>query len=227
MEKKINDLEKNGHILIPFGKASRVGNYKVWRSKFNLTPSDEQRAKVRKDSNGTRKAVGFEIEQINISNLDGSWSTKIPQTCGMYAVISMAYDNPKTEDRDIFLTNLFGNMLNVCTVDNTYIHDGFSVFLEMMQVPYLLLPEKEMVKRMKADWKPSEKESEEDIAKHINDMVKYRRELYEFIEKKKADYIDFYEKQRELAKKQEEAAMTDIENAEKAEEAAKVLNKED
>lgn len=227
MEKKINDLEKNGHILIPFGKASRVGNYKVWRSKFNLTPSDEQRAKVRKDSNGTRKAVGFEIEQINISNLDGSWSTKIPQTCGMYAVISMAYDNPKIEDRDLFLTNLFGNMLNVCTVDNTYIHDGFSVFLEMMQVPYLLLPEKEMVKRMKADWKPSEKESEEDIAKHINDMVKYRRELYEFIEKKKADYIDFYEKQRELAKKQEEAAMTDIENAEKAEEAAKVLNKED
>lgn len=222
-----NDLIKDGHILIPFGKASRIGNYKVWRSKFNFTPTDEERERVRRESGGKRKAVGFEIEQINISNLDGSWSTRIPQTCGMYGVISMAYDNPDDNARQSYLTNLFGNMMNVCMLENTYVHDGFSVLLEIMQVPYLLLPEKEMVRRMKEGWKPSDKESQEDIDNHIKDMVKYRRELYAFIEKKKADYLDFYEKQRALARQQEEAAMKEAEQAEKAEEAVKELNKED
>ena len=70
MEASINPMD------IPFNKAERVSNFKIWRTKSTITrvPTPEEREEIKKKSNGTRKAksVSYPIECIHISNLLGS-----------------------------------------------------------------------------------------------------------------------------------------------------------
>lgn len=211
---------------IPFGKAMRIGNYKVWRSKSSIsyTPTEEERQKTRSESNGTRKAVTakFNIDVINISNLDGSWSTKIPSTMGMYSIILQAFEQ-KENDRDMFLTMLFGNFLSICTVSNVFIHDAFSFLMNIMQFPYILLPEKEMVKRMKQGYKNNGGTDKAAIDEHIKKMCDYRKQLYDMIEKKKNEFVDAYEAELEMARRREESAQDDLKHEELAEQADEIL----
>lgn len=215
---------------IPFGKAMRVGNYKIWRSRTSVSymPTEEQRKKVREESGGTKKAVPakFEIDVLNVSNLDGTWSVKIPSTINMYANILLAFDEEEKR-RDEFLTMLFGNMLSVCTVSNPYVHDAFNFLMSIMQNPYMLLSEKEMVKKFKEGFKKAGEKDKKKIDAYIEQMCKMRTQLYEMVEKKKADFIADYEADLERARQREEKAQEDLKHDELAEQANDILNEKE
>lgn len=221
--------QENKRPQIPFVKPERVGNFKLWRSKSSLTytASDEERAKVRNESGGTKRAVPmkFDIDFINISNLDGSWKVQIPQTMQMFGTISEGFAVEDKTRRDQFLGSVIGNIYNASTNSSVYFHDSLAILTEILTFPYMLLPEKEMVKRMKAVYK--ETGFEKKVAdKQIDDMVSYRRKLYELIEKKKSDYIEEYERQQAERRAKEEDAQKALEHDEVAEQAIEVLNKE-
>lgn len=212
---------------IPFVKAVQVGNYKLWRSKVKIAidPSDEDRKKVREESGGKRRAATrtIDMEQIHVSNLDGSWSVTIPQTSMMYANICEGYAIANEKERDSYLTMIFGNFINVTLNTNQALHDGLYFLTEMLTYPYLLLPEKEMEKRMKTGYKAAGIDNAT-AKKQIGDMIKYRRELYEHLDKKIADYLAFYESELEKGRLKEEESQEALRQDEIAEQAMDVIN---
>ncbi len=226
MEKLLN----NERPTIPYNKAVRVGNYKVWRSKGKLTatPTDEERKKIRMESGGKRRAVAktFDMEYVNVSNLDGSWSVKIPATSMMYATICEGYAIEKENERVRYLTIIFANFINVTTNTNQALHDGLYFLTEMLSYPYLMLDEKEMKKRMEA-WLKVQKVEKSAIKENIGKMIEYRRSLYELIGKKITDYIDYYESERVKAKEQEEESLKALKQDELAEQAASIIDEKE
>lgn len=76
---------------IPYGKPARVGNYRIWRSKYPV---------------GKGKEKDF-IDQINVGNLDGTWQVKIPATFEMYAILTELYaDEGKQESLAEYINNI-------------------------------------------------------------------------------------------------------------------------
>lgn len=186
-------------MIIPFGKAVRVGNYKVWRSRSR------------------------EMEQVNVSNLDGTWTVKIPQSAAMFGTITQAFVTTDENLRDQFLGMIFTNMQNVCLVNSESLHDAFFFLTEMMSFPYLLLPEKEMEKRM-ADGMKALGVEKKAIKEHIAKMVTYRRSLYELIELKKKRFIEEYERQQSERRSGEDEELKRLEQDEIAGQALDILN---
>lgn len=186
-------------MIIPFGKAVRVGNYKVWRSRSR------------------------EMEQVNVSNLDGTWTVKIPQSAAMFGTITQAFVTTDENLRDQFLGMIFTNMQNVCLVNSESLHDAFFFLTEMMSFPYLLLPEKEMETRM-ADGMKALGVEKKAIKEHIAKMVTYRRSLYELIELKKKRFIEEYERQQSERRSGEDEELKRLEQDEIAGQALDILN---
>ena len=133
-----NDKKNAGKREIPFVKPARVGNFKVWRSKMKLTvePTDEQRKQVVEKSGGRKKAVSrsIDIEQINVSILDGTWHIKIPSTYEMFGMIRDLY----TEGMDARLMTIFGNMMYASCVANGYFQQGINFCAQVYANPSLL-----------------------------------------------------------------------------------------
>lgn len=183
--------KKNDALLIPFVKPVRIGNYKLWRSRYVIKSGKER----------------TDMECINVSNLEGSWSVRIPATATMFSVIANGYATVDEKLRDNFLGMLFTNIYNISTSASASRHDAFFILTEMMSFPYLLLPEKEMQKRMEKGMKDAGIEKDKRKA-HIAQMMEYRRQLYELIERKKDDFLAEYERQqaqrREYARVSEE-----------------------
>lgn len=199
--------KKNDNPLeIPYNKAVRVSNYKLWRSKYVL-------------ANGKEKTS---IDCLNISNLDGSWMTRIPATSGMYGYICRQYAVFDENIREQMLSVVLGNMINVCLIPSAALHDAFSFLVEMMAFPYNLLSEKEMEKRMKGNMKLLGVDKQK-AKEHISKMIELRRQLYELIEKKKTAYIDEYERQQHERWEKEEEAQKQLEQDEIAEQAMEIL----
>ena len=202
--------KKNDNPLeIPYNKAVRVSNYKLWRSKYVL-------------ANGKEKTS---IDCLNISNLDGSWMTRIPATSGMYGFILSQYATVDETMRDNVIGMILTNMLNICLTPSVALQDALFFLTEMMTFPYNLLPEKEMVKRMRENMKKLG--VEKNVAEeHIGKMVEYRTQLYDLIERKKAAYIEEYERQQAERWAKEEEAEKQLEQDEIAEQAMDVLTEE-
>lgn len=192
--------KENNELIIPFVKAVRVGNYKLWRSKKDM-------------------------EFIHVSNLDGSWKVQIPSTSNMFGFISQQYATIDKELRENFLGMVFTNMLNISLTPSPALHDSLFFLTDMLSFPYLLLPEKEMVKRMEKGMKVAGLKKEQ-IKEHISEMVKYRSQLYDLIEKKKASLINDYERQQAAQIAKEDESLKELEQAEIAEQAIDVINKE-
>ena len=199
--------ERNNNI--PYLKPARVGNFKVWRGRYTVKVDKEKQ----------------DIECINVSNLDGSWRVQIPSTMMMYATIADAFNTTDDNLREQFLGMVFTNMYNCSTCSSEALHDAFFFLVEMMTFPYLILPEKEMVKRMKGKMKAlgyDKKKGDE----HIAQMVEYRKGLYELIERKKARFLDEYERQMSERFDKEEESLEQLEQDELAEKAVDVLSEE-
>lgn len=176
---------------IPFVRPVRVGNYKLWRTNLTLGKDKEKTG----------------IEQLCVSNLDGTWSVRLPSTSMMYATVTQAY---LAGDADEFLGMVFANMQNVCLINNEYLHDGFSILREMMVFPYLFLSEKEMVKRMRQGYADAgfDKKS---ASRHIDKMCEYRKRLYDLIHVKVTELVGDFELQSEKRRAAEDEAQEAME----------------
>lgn len=133
---------------IPFGKPARIGNFKIWKSKFELVsdPTEEQRKKVAEESGGKKKAIRQKvtIDCINVSILDGSWMVRIPQTFEQFAMLSLAYLWSLSEDKDEqvkgrdYLRTAISNMYYVSCICNGFFHHGVEMVTSAYAVPDLL-----------------------------------------------------------------------------------------
>ena len=117
---------KQSELEIPFVKPARIGNFKLWRSKKSL-------------GIGRNK---YEIEQINISNLDVTWQLKIPATFQIFGLIGEIYKAYKMDSGDGHaegqLATLFGNMLYASAIGNGYFHRGLNMLATVYANPGLL-----------------------------------------------------------------------------------------
>lgn len=124
---------------IPFGKAARIGNFKIWRSKYTLPGHVE-------DNNGVKpsKKQKMVIECINVSVLDGSFSVRIPQTFEMFAMLSLAYqwlhsgDKEERERGETFLRMAVPNMFYVSSICNGFFHHAVEMVTNAYANPSLL-----------------------------------------------------------------------------------------
>lgn len=167
-------------LVIPFSRAVRVRNFKLWRSRHTLASGKEK----------------TDIDCVNVSSLDGSWMVRIPSTMGVYAMIVQGYATVDENLRDNFLGMVFTNYYNLTTINSEALHDAFFFLAEMMSYPYLLLSEKDMEKRMRASLKDAGM-AKDSIKEHVSQMVEYRRQLYALVERKRDNLVDAYERQQE------------------------------
>lgn len=98
---------------IPYGKPARVGNYRIWRSKYPV---------------GKGKDKDF-IDQINVGNLDGTWQVKVPATFEMYAILTELYAD---EGKQGILAEYVNNMAFVTITGNGY----FQRAVELVAIAY-------------------------------------------------------------------------------------------
>ena len=125
--------------MIPFGRAARVGNFKLWRGNYVIGSGKDRTA----------------IECLHVSSIDGSWMVRIPSTSQMFSTLMNGYATVDEDLRDQYLGMILTNQYNVCNIPSVALHDGFNFLVEMMSFPYMLLSEKEMEKRMKEQLKAS------------------------------------------------------------------------
>ena len=203
-------LNKENPLIIPFGKAVRVGNFKLWRGNFVMASGKEKTT----------------IECVHVSNLDGSWMVRIPSTSTMFGFICSQYATVDETMRDNILGMIFTNMYNVCLISSPALHDGFWFLTEMMAFPYNLLPEKEMEKRMRENMKKLGVEKDKAKA-HISEMMEKRKGLYELIERRKTAYLEEYERQQAERWASEEKAQEELHHDELAEQAMDILSDSD
>lgn len=113
---------------IPFGRPARMGNFRVWRSTVVV---------------GKGKAKTG-IECINVSNLDGTWLVRIPQTFEMFGMLTIAYqwaNSENAEERrrgDGFIRTALSNMAYVSMVCNGFFHHGVEMIAAAYANPSLL-----------------------------------------------------------------------------------------
>ena len=117
---------------MPFGRPARIGNFRIWRS----------RLKVKVGKEGTKgKAASYDIEQINISTLDGTWQVKIPATYEMFAMITELFaehDGSASDRRTAQLSTFFGNMMYASVIANGYFQQALNFCTLVYSNPSLL-----------------------------------------------------------------------------------------
>jgi hypothetical protein len=199
-------LNKDNPMVIPYGRAVRVGNFKLWRGNY-VTSSGKERVSV---------------ECVHVSSLDGAWMVRVPSTSQMFGFICTQYATFDPNIRENMLGMVITNMYNVCLTPSPALHDGFWFLSEMLTFPYMLLSEKEMEKRMKGNMKKLGFDKSK-AKEHVSKMIEYRRGLYELIERKKADCIAEYERQQAERWAAEEKAQEALHNEEFAEQAIDIL----
>lgn len=120
--------QQTGQKGIPFGRPARIGNFRLWKSAVTIGKG--------KAKNG--------IECINVSNLDGTWLVRIPQTFEMFGMLTVAYqwaNSENTEERrrgDAFIRTALSNMAYVSMVCNGFFHHGVEMIAAAYANPSLL-----------------------------------------------------------------------------------------
>lgn len=203
----LNMKKEENPLLIPFGKAVRVGNFKLWRGNYVIGKGNEK----------------TNIECVHVSNLDGSWMVRIPSTSDTFCFICSQYATFDDNLRENILGMVLTNVYNLSTIPSVALHDGFWLLSEMMTYPYMLLSEKEMEKRMKENMKKLGVEKSK-AKEHISKMMDYRHQLYALIERKRNAYIEEYERQQAERWAREPEELERLHQDEIAEDAMKILN---
>lgn len=167
-------------IKIPFGKAARIGNFKIWRSRVEqqFTPqlSEEQKEMI-KEGKARPKKQKADIEAINVSNLDGTWMIRIPQTYEMFGMITCCYQwsqsrNPEDRERGVsFLSTALSNMIFCSTICNGFYHQALKMIATAYAHPSLLSDKKQR--------KDFDKEAKDLIKRFLDWRVEYERHLNE------------------------------------------------
>lgn len=173
-------------VSIPFGRPARIGNFRLWKSSIVV-------GKGKSKTN---------IECINVSDLDGTWLVRIPQTYEMFSMLTVSYQwskSEKAEERSQgvgFIRAALSNMFYVSSVCNGFFHHGIEMIAAAYANPTLLQDTKEGKSFM------------EDAKDSVARFLKWREE---------------YEKHV----KEQEPTEQDLHQEEIAEEAMKILNGDD
>lgn len=120
-------------VNIPFGRPERMGNFRLWRSYVVV-------GKGKSKTN---------IECINVSDLNGTWLVRIPQTYEMFSMLTVSYQwskSEKAEERSQgvgFIRAALSNMFYVSSVCNGFFHHGIEMIAAAYANPTLLQDTKE------------------------------------------------------------------------------------
>ena len=131
-------------VGIPFGRPARMGNFRLWKT---LTVVGKGKSKTN-------------VECINVSDLDGTWLVRIPQTYEMFGMLTVAYQWSQSEDMEErrrgngFIRTAISNMFYVSSVCNGFFHHGIEMVAAAYANPTLLQDTKEG-QSFKADAKDS------------------------------------------------------------------------
>lgn len=148
-EKKINEG------VIPFVKPVRVDNFKIWRVKVShtMTPDDvkdEEKRELLKEGKIKFRKRNVEMEAVCISDLDGGWMVRIPQTLMMYSTLCELYHAMMTDGDEEHRTvvrgqirTILANLFYVSCVNNGYYHQGIDMLTAAYANPLLLADCKE------------------------------------------------------------------------------------
>lgn len=132
---------------IPFVKPARVGNYKIWRTKATVGKGKDK----------------YDVEQICISDLEGVWQVRIPETNVMFSAVSGLYTD---EELAGSLSTIFANMLMVSSIPNGFFHRAVQMCSALYFNPDLLRKKKER------------KDLVKEAKKLVEDFLEWR-EVYE------------------------------------------------
>lgn len=203
----MKENERN-ELLIPFVKPARVGNFKLWRSKINLGGKKDK----------------TEIECVNVSNLEGSWTVRIPSTSTLFSVIVSNYATIDTDLREQFLAGeVLSNLEVLNTSGSVILHHAFRLLFQALSYPIFFMTEKEVEDWVKSTFKSMDKKQRK---QHLDNLLKERREFYDLVEKERNDYISTWKEQHAMIKDKEDESQKQLEQDEIAEQAIDVLNKE-
>lgn len=97
---------------IPYVGCARVGNFKLWKSRVRERKTDV----------------------LHISDMDGTWAVKIPQTYLAFPMIEEAYK----EGNDEYLHTVISNMNFVCAIANGFYQRGVAMVGHAYLKPELL-----------------------------------------------------------------------------------------
>lgn len=126
--------QQTGQKWIPFGKPARIGNFKIWKSKYTFD----------KGADGKKIKPQIVGDCINVSILDGSWMVRIPQGFEQFAMLSLAYSWSLSEDKDEqvkgtgYLRTAISNMYYVSCICNGFFHHGVEMVASAYANPSLL-----------------------------------------------------------------------------------------
>ena len=138
-------MQENSQI--PFVKPGRVGNFKIWRSKDQLSVRPDltqEEAKRMVAEKGKIRNEKVDVECINVSNLDGTWKVQIPSTFEMFSVLNALYADCNGKDealqqraKNVLLT-IIGNMMYSSAIGNGYYHRALEMIATCYANPTLL-----------------------------------------------------------------------------------------
>lgn len=132
---------------IPFVKPARVGNYKIWRTKATVGKGKDK----------------YDVEQICVSDLEGVWQVRIPETNVMFSAVSGLYAD---EELAGSLSTIFANILMVSSIPNGFFHRAVQMCSALYFNPDLLRKKKER------------KDLVKEAKKLVEDFLEWR-EVYE------------------------------------------------
>jgi len=197
---------------IPFVKAVRFGNFRLWRSRvaYEFMPtrdmlSEEEQALLDRGELKLRKQKET-IEAVNVSNLDGSWTVRVPQTFEMFGMLQSAYawhcsdDDAIRKRGDEFLSTVLANMQWASCVTNGHYHQALFMVATAYANPDLLRDRKQRKAFMK-EW--------EGLADRF---LKWRDEYDAFMRRQEKEYDPKDDEMAETAR--EELEKMDHEGAE-------------
>jgi len=127
------ETKEDAVVGIPSGRPARMGNFRLWKT---LTVVGKGKAKTN-------------VECINVSDLDGTWLVRIPQTYEMFGMLTVAYQWSQSEDMEErrrgngFIRTAISNMFYVSSVCNGFFHHGIEMVAAAYANPTLLQDTKE------------------------------------------------------------------------------------
>ena len=122
--------------VIPFVRPVRVGNFKLWRSRFQMS--------VNVEDNGVRRKEKVDVECLNVSDVEGTWKVQVPSTFEMFSVLSALYQDYSSDDERLrsksagLFSILLGNMMYATTIGNGYYHRALEIVATCYAYPMIL-----------------------------------------------------------------------------------------
>lgn len=194
-------LNKDDSLVIPFGKAVRVGNFKLWRGNYVI-------------GEGKQKTT---VECLYISSLDGAWMVRVNATSMLFGNICNYF---KTGDLSYLEDFILPNMEMLMTNDNRILHEVYRMLYIASKNPLLFMSDKEheeWLKRKFPDW--DKRKRKEQISKWSKDKESIRSNC-EMIRKA---YFDAWDEQFDKRRQMEENSLKELEQDEIAEQAMDIL----